>query len=117
MADAGVTADLVTYNTIICHWARAGLPEEAEKWIRKMVALGIRPDDKSLGAMVIAYAKLREVNFAERYIEEMKERSLKLNQACYHFMLEAYMAVEDGEKVKQWREAMHRAGFQPWCNH
>ena len=41
---AGLSADIVSYNSVINAWAQAAAPAKAEEWLLKMCSAGVSAD-------------------------------------------------------------------------
>ena len=73
MESLGIEPDVVSYTSLLDHWAAVGDAELAEKVLSKMIAKGVTPDLRTFGALVKAHARAGDPESAEDVLRRMRE--------------------------------------------
>merc|ERR1719498_1860694 len=77
MTDAGISPDVVSYNTIITACAKAGDLELAEEWLNRMEKAGIKPNLVPFLCMIQSHSCQGHVRDVERLFSQALQRRLR----------------------------------------
>ncbi|XP_057982054.1 pentatricopeptide repeat-containing protein At3g22690 [Malania oleifera] len=83
--------NVVSWTSLICGYARRGLPSEAVSLFFNMVATGFRPNSVTMVCVISACAKLQDLNLAERACTYIGESELKTNTLMVNALVDMYM--------------------------
>jgi pentatricopeptide repeat domain-containing protein 1 len=76
MLDAGVEANVVSYNAVINACAKAGEQVQAEAWLSRMTNAGVQPNAISYNAVLDACAKSGDSEKSATTFEAMKDAGI-----------------------------------------
>ena len=91
MAKAEVQPDIVTLNTMVQMFARAGRPKEAYAFIdREFRAAGEKPDERTFRWLVAMHEKAKRIDVAEQLVALMEDHGLRPSEQILGTLVHGY---------------------------
>jgi len=108
-----IESNVVSHSSMIDACAKAGDPQGAELWHKRMLEDGVEPNAHSFSSLVSACAKAGDVTAACQWLGQMEVASVPADIVVYSSILDACAKVGDGELAKQLFEKMRSQGITP----
>ncbi|KAF5732840.1 putative pentatricopeptide repeat-containing protein [Tripterygium wilfordii] len=87
MHRAGLSADIVTYNTLIGGYCKAFDMDSAEEFVKKMYTSGWDPDITTYNIRIHGFCSSRKMNRAVMMLDELISAGIVPNTATYNTMM------------------------------
>merc|ERR1719399_97792 len=102
-----------TLSCVVEGLCKAGETENAERWIREMMSLGVCIDALAFSHVISANAARGDVEKAEACFVAMTGYKVKATPFCYNGLIHACAQAGDVARGVRWMQTMERAGFKP----
>lgn len=104
---------VASHSSMIDACAKAGDPQGAELWHKRMLEDGEKPSAHSFSSLVSACSKAGDVTAACQWLGEMEVASVPADIVVYSSILDACAKVGDADRAKQLFEKMRSQGITP----
>jgi pentatricopeptide repeat protein len=112
MEQAGMSPNVVTYNTLLNLYVKQEDGERALKLIDKMEQTGIRADVVTYNMLLNLYVKQENEENALRILAMMEQASIRVDVVTYNTLLNLYVKQEDGERALKLLDKMEQTGIR-----
>lgn len=102
MFDKMPERNVVSWTSLICGYARRGLPKEAVSLFFEMVAAGVKPNAVTMVCVISACTKLNDVELGEKIRAYVEESGVKLNAFMVNALVDMYLkcgAIDDAKRL------------------
>lgn len=84
-----LTPTIVSFNTLIDAYARAGRPRDAQTVLNSMPSFNCTPNERSYSSLIHSWCAVRKVNKAMEVLRKMEEQQLRSSTIIYSTILHA----------------------------
>ena len=98
--------DVVSFTCVISSFARAGDPDRAERWLKRMQLRGIEPNVTAFNAILDACAKRGRLRPAEWWFKYMEDSNLQPDRVSFCSMLNACAKARNTARSQVWFDKM-----------
>lgn len=102
-----------TYNTILSACNKCGLPEEALKVYRRMIASGVAPTATTFTGLITAYGKTGRIDQAMEVYRDMSMRGCERNVITYSSLISAAEKAGRLDIALELLKTMQKEGIRP----
>jgi pentatricopeptide repeat protein len=105
--------DLVSFNTMIGAYARAGMRQEAYNLFKTMKTFGIKPDKVTITALIKAVLAEDDFTSARQLLKDMKKAGIGADVITYNTVIQALCAKSKWFEAKELVAEMEANGISP----
>lgn len=105
--------DLVSYNTMIGAYARAGMRQEAYSLFKTMKNAGIKPDKVTITALIKAVLADNDFTSARQLLKDMKKAGIGADVVTYNTVIQALCSKSKWFEAKELVAEMEANGISP----
>eukprot|EP00929_Paragymnodinium_shiwhaense_P075852 TRINITY_DN3883_c0_g1_i2.p1 TRINITY_DN3883_c0_g1~~TRINITY_DN3883_c0_g1_i2.p1 ORF type:complete len:569 (+),score=166.07 TRINITY_DN3883_c0_g1_i2:136-1842(+) len=105
-------ADTSCYNLMIQYHARHD-QAAALKWLERLTEAGLRPNEQSFLALIIAQQRQRNVRGMEQLLRKMLSLSIAASTVTYTMVIEAHIQQGNVRQASGWLRHMKQDGLAP----
>ncbi|KAH0465312.1 hypothetical protein IEQ34_005415 [Dendrobium chrysotoxum] len=114
MSYLGIQCTVVTYNTIIDGYGKAGLLEEMENSLTLMLECGsCVPDIFTLNSIISAYGDSRRISEMEKWYIEFQHMGIDPDLTTFNILINSYGKIGKYEKMNKIMNFMKKRYFSP----
>jgi len=97
-----LSPDLVSYSAIIAGFAQQGEHDQAEEWLRQMVAAGLQPTAAAFSSIIKVCANSEDVPGLARWMKLSKECNVQLKAQSYSLAIGAAAHAGQTKTAELW---------------
>jgi len=101
----------VVFNSVINSCAKAGQLGKAEKWVRRMLEAGFRPDDKTYNCLTHACGRNKDVSGL--WSGKMMSTGVGTDAMTFSTLIASCAKAGKIDIACEWLEEMEKQGFEP----
>eukprot|EP00557_Chaetoceros_sp_GSL56_P012533 CAMPEP_0176482110 /NCGR_PEP_ID=MMETSP0200_2-20121128/3198_1 /TAXON_ID=947934 /ORGANISM="Chaetoceros sp., Strain GSL56" /LENGTH=1118 /DNA_ID=CAMNT_0017878399 /DNA_START=2367 /DNA_END=5720 /DNA_ORIENTATION=+ len=105
--------DLVSFNTMIGAYARAGMRQEAYAQFKMMKNSGVKPDKVTITALIKAVLTDDDFDSARQLLKDMKKAGIGADVVTYNTVIQALCAKSKWFEAKELVAEMETNGISP----
>ncbi|CAL1142865.1 unnamed protein product [Cladocopium goreaui] len=104
--------DEMSYGSILQACSASASVEKAEKWFRRMLSQGLRPNAVVMCSLLNCYAEGGEKEGAERWLQECPQLAVQPDVQCYGAVMKACANAADATGAGFWMQQLLNSGLE-----